>query len=131
MSKNRDLRSNLDLCQKVGYTIRSRSLYKKFTSFFPVDLFEFTGPLCLAMCWILALGTSLLLFHLVVGYAFILAENWRIPILNKRIKEVKKLRQRLAYSSFACKSSWILIISLDLWELKGSKSMQIAHREYE
>ena len=33
----------------------------------------------------------------------------------KRIKELKKLRQRLAYSSFGCKSSWILITSLDLF----------------
>ena len=33
----------------------------------------------------------------------------------QRIKELKKLRQRLAYSSFACKSSWILITSLDLF----------------
>ena len=35
----------------------------------------------------------------------------------QRIKEVKKLRQRLGYSSFAFKSSWILITSLDLWEI--------------
>ena len=33
----------------------------------------------------------------------------------KRIKELKKLRQQLAYSSFACKSSWILITSLDFY----------------
>ena len=33
MSKNRNLRSNLDLWQKVGYKIRSWSLYKKFTIF--------------------------------------------------------------------------------------------------
>ena len=32
----------------------------------------------------------------------------------QRIKELKKMRQRLAYSSFAWKSSWILITSLDL-----------------
>ena len=37
---------------------------------------------------------------------------------KKRIKEVKKLRQRLAYRSFACKSSWILITSLDLLRKK-------------
>ena len=35
----------------------------------------------------------------------------------ERIKELKKLRQRLGYSSLACKSSWILITSLDLWKI--------------
>ena len=35
---------------------------------------------------------------------------------TERIKEVKKLRQRLAYTSLACKSSWILITSLDLFD---------------
>ena len=34
---------------------------------------------------------------------------------HKMTKEVKKLRQWLAYSNFAWKSSWILITSLDLW----------------
>ena len=33
--------------------------------------------------------------------ALILKENQKVEIGNQRIKEVKKLRQRLAYSSFA------------------------------
>ena len=104
--------NELHQCQKIGIydliLISGKKLDIKSdldpsirnSLFFPVGLFEFTGPLCLAMCWILAPGTSLLLFHLVVENAFILAENWKIPILIK------------------------------IWELKGSKSMEIAHREY-
>ena len=34
---------------------------------------------------------------------------------HERIREENELRLQLAYSSFACKSSWILITSLDLW----------------
>ena len=80
--------NELHQCQKIGIydliLISAKKLdiqsdldpsIRNSLVFFPVDLFEFTGPLCLAMCWILALGTSLLLFHLVVGNAFILAEN--------------------------------------------------------
>ena len=37
----------------------------------------------------------------------------QISMWCKRIKELKKLRQWLAYSSLAYKSSWILITSLD------------------
>ena len=33
----------------------------------------------------------------------------------QRIKELKKLRQHLACSSFAYKSSWIMLTSLDLY----------------
>ena len=46
---------------------------------------------------------------------------------QQRIKEVKKLRQRFGYSCFACKSSWILITSLDLWngQVKTSKQTTI------
>ena len=35
-------------------------------------------------------------------------------IISQRTKEVKKLRQRLAYGSFAWKSSWIVITFLEL-----------------
>ena len=35
-------------------------------------------------------------------------------MISQRIREDNKLRLQLAYSSFACKSSWILITSLDL-----------------
>ena len=45
--------------------------------------------------------------------SLLISEEIKIEV--KRIKELKKLRQRLAYSSFACKSGWILLTSLDLW----------------
>ena len=52
-------------------------------------------------------------------YFFFTHENdCKSIFLGKRIKEVKKLRRRLGYSSLACKFSWILITSLDLSLLK-------------
>ena len=44
-----------------------------------------------------------------------------VPFVTQRIREDIKLRLELAYSSFACKSSWILITSLDLLRKKKIK----------
>ena len=49
-------------------------------------------------------------------------------LFHQRIKELKKLRQQLAYSSFACKSSWIMLSSLDLYfTLRGLSQMTSAY----
>ena len=46
-------------------------------------------------------------------------------LFHQRIKELKKLRQQLAYSSFACKSSWIMLSSLDLYFTLTSKILDM------
>ena len=63
--------NELHQCQKIGIydliLISAKKLdiqsdldpsIRNSLVFFPVDLFEFTGPLCLAMCWILAPGSQ-------------------------------------------------------------------------
>ena len=48
---------------------------------------------------------------------------------NQRIKELKKLRQQLAYSSFACTSSWIMLTSLMDLYLGHFKRVYIIHMQ--